>query len=228
MNPDIIDLQYAIERLPMWGSRVAVDVGAHNGDITRFFLDKGFDVLAMEPNQQKRKALDAIGGRSLVYSLAASDKSEQRDMLLFTDDGLNSLEQAWANDVFPHAYRAQSVQVGCRTLASVFDEVGITEVAILKIDVEGHEMQALRGLFQGSVRPDIIVFEVNEKLPDRAEECVRILCEKGYGNFSSFLKHGSELLSFSRNLETTSLLPSGWKGCTGLEFYGNMIARRLP
>lgn len=222
MNSDLIDMQYAIDRLPMWCSRTVVDCGAQNGETVRLFVSKGFDVLALEPNLEKREALIAIGSRVLVYSVAASDNENQAMMYLFTNDGMNSLEVDWTRSVFPEAYKQDQRQVGCRTLHSLFSELDIRDVAILKLDVEGHEEQAMVGLFAGPIRPDVIVFEVNERTPTRARACISMLNDCGYGNFAAFLKHGNELLSFSKWDRCT--LPPGWDSCVGSDFYGNVIA----
>lgn len=224
MNSDLIDLQYAIDRLPMWGSRTVVDVGAQNGETVRFFVSKGFDVLALEPNPEKYAALAAIDPRVLAYSVAASDNENQATMYLFTDDGMNSLEDDWTQKVFPEAYKHDRITVGCRMLSTLFEEVAIKDVAILKLDVEGHEQQALVGMFAGHVRPEVIVFEVNERAPDRAKACIHMLREHGYGDFGAFLKHGNELLSFSKWGDYA--LPPGWEACEGADFYGNVIAKR--
>jgi FkbM family methyltransferase len=77
-----------------------------------------------------------------------------------------------------------SVQVRVQTLDDVGKQQDIKRVSLLKIDVEGFEASVFRGAlsFLERVRPEAILFEVNERISGRVSDApvFRILLDFGY------------------------------------------------
>lgn len=72
-------------------------------------------------------------------------------------------------------------EVRLRRLPNVLAERGITKVDVLKIDVEGHEVEVMRPFFEEIEKkgwPSLIVCEALERVEDLA--IGRLLLEKGY------------------------------------------------
>lgn len=79
-------------------------------------------------------------------------------------------------------------KVPVRPLSQIIEEEGLTSIRLIKIDVEGFEANVLQGaqeIFE-SVRPEAILFELNERweglIPD--QPVIKILRDLGYGFFS--------------------------------------------
>jgi hypothetical protein len=76
------------------------------------------------------------------------------------------------------------VQVAVETLSSVTEKEGIKSVRLIKIDVEGYEAEVLSGadLLLRNVRPDAILFELNEHIEGaiREQPVIKMLSERDY------------------------------------------------
>jgi FkbM family methyltransferase len=122
-----------------------VDVGANKGDFSliaaRTMNDEG-RVLAFEPSPDNcvwiRKSIELNGYRSIVlHELALSDVEGHVPLYLGERSGWHSLVRG------EHA--GESIEVEARTLDSVLAGTGDAHVDVLKIDVEGAELQVLGG-----------------------------------------------------------------------------------
>lgn len=76
------------------------------------------------------------------------------------------------------------VQVAVETLSSVTEKEGIKSVRLIKIDVEGYEAEVLSGAdsLLRNVRPDAILFELNEHIEGAIREhpVIKMLSERDY------------------------------------------------
>ena len=123
---------------------VFVDVGAHHGHISKIFAHRGWRVLAFEPERNNWAALTKnTSGMSNVVCInqAVSDKNEQKVQFFVSDEhyGIHSLkpfhESHWA------AYSVSTVR-----LDDALERERIQNVTCLKIDVEGADFLALKGI----------------------------------------------------------------------------------
>jgi FkbM family methyltransferase len=158
------------------------DVGANEGFKTAVFLQLGARVVCVEPDRVNAERLRRrFSGKPVtVVAKAASDVAgTMRFHVVCPGSALNTLSDKWVGAVQgSHASRLgpdvrfqQSYDVETVTLEQLIAEYG--RPYFLKIDVEGHELQVLRGLRQTI---PLISFEVN--LPEfRAEglQCVDLL-----------------------------------------------------
>ena len=83
------------------------------------------------------------------------------------------------------------VSVRSTTLDEVLTGAGIEHVDLLSLDVEGFELQVLRGVNFSRVRPSVIVLEVRKV---DTWDLVQLLSGVGYAlmeNLSSFAESGS-------------------------------------
>lgn len=186
------------------------DIGANNGAKTDVFLRLGARVVAVEPDETCSRILR---DRFLAYRIfphpvsihtrAVSSQIATEEMLI---DGpasaVNTMSRKWAEGLkknkasFAHGHcgleftEAKSVQT--TTLEELIASNGVP--FFVKIDIEGHELSALRGLH----RPvPYLSFEVN--LPEfRPEglECIgllRKLAPTGRFNYTSDCARGLAL-----------------------------------
>jgi FkbM family methyltransferase len=133
------DLERALTYVRKWS--VAVDGGANVGTWTRVLAERFREVYAFEPAPDSYEALvhnvAAWGGGSVhTYPLALSDRAE--NVSLWTRRGRRS--------------PSRQVRAGGRIRTVRIDDLGLSDLAFLKLDVEGYEERALRGAMETIAR----------------------------------------------------------------------------
>ncbi|MGH9432797.1 MAG: FkbM family methyltransferase [Terriglobia bacterium] len=137
-----------------------VDVGGNKGDFSLLAaraVGTAGRVLCFEPETQNvhwiRKSVELNGYHNVtVFEMALGDRDEEAQLYLGAKSGWHSLLSSQ-----PHG-SGQAVKVKKRTLDSVLAEIGQRVADVIKIDVEGAELEVLRGA-EGTLRanPQITV-----------------------------------------------------------------------
>jgi FkbM family methyltransferase len=151
--------------------KAAVDVGANVGMVTYLLRRHARVVYAVEPNPALAADLRrAFRGRRVeVLPYALSDESGTAELLIPSADGReltgrSSLEPDANGDL-----AVRRVTVAKRTL----DDLALSDVGFVKIDVEGHELAVLRGargLLTGQ-RPSLMI-EAEEKFGEGLTDAI--------------------------------------------------------
>ncbi len=235
---EVIYLQQTLASLPAERKR-AIDVGAHRGDVTGALADLDFRVLAIEPQQSivdhLKRRFAALRELDLVRveCCAASDRRGTATMFVGSASTVSTIEESWTRVAFPEEFaEPRKVEVPAYPLAELAQSNGFERLGFVKVDVEGHELSALRGLFDGGAfdadAPSMIMFEANQRFPDAAQDCLKFLADRGYNCFDIFIRDGVAPISAQRFTSTT--LPDAWFVCEGKYFYANVIAyhRSMP
>jgi FkbM family methyltransferase len=120
---------------------VVVDVGAHTGGFTRPLLDLGCTCYAVEPVAGLLAQLaDQPGLLKFCRAITARDG----EVLLHLS------RNPQANSVFDSIARrfgsAGTITARSTTLAAFLDEIGVRELAVLKLDIEGSELSVLESM----------------------------------------------------------------------------------
>ncbi|MDE2950827.1 MAG: FkbM family methyltransferase [Chloroflexota bacterium] len=146
---------------------VALDVGAHVGYYTRLLsrlTGAGGRVIAFEPHPRSHQALrhntrGLANATPLQVAVAeAAGSAELYDYLMMSasgslhyDESLAHLQRArmGAGDIAPRggeAFEMQRFQVETATIDACLARLGIKRVDLVKMDIEGAELGALRGM----------------------------------------------------------------------------------
>jgi FkbM family methyltransferase len=134
---------------------LAFDLGAHVGSRTLAWTRLGARVVAVEPLPSAMLVLRLLFGRnprvSLVQAAVGERRSDQVPMLVSArEPTVSTLSGAWADRMlrdrgaFSRVEWSPSLMVAVTTLDELIGRYG--EPAFCKIDVEGYELEVLRGL----------------------------------------------------------------------------------
>ena len=147
---------------------IVFDVGANVGEYARQVLKFADDaqVHCFEPHPVTFSHLVANVGGKVIASQVAVGRDAGNVVLYDYADQDGSQHASILKGVFESLHRSQSVchEVEAITLASYCEKHSIPGIDLLKIDTEGSELSALRGL-GGYLRPDFVKrihFEFNE------------------------------------------------------------------
>jgi FkbM family methyltransferase len=131
-----------------------VDVGANYGEFVRVALDRNIRSIAVEPNEGLvaclRKTFES-SDRLTIFNEAAGDGLEKQATLAMKRglSGYSSLSASIVEGKLGPARVSQSVElvpVRIRTLSDILCNVDVPiKSVVIKVDVEGHEIDVLRG-----------------------------------------------------------------------------------
>ena len=146
---------------------VYVEIGCLDGieySNTYYFEKKGWKGICLEAHNDFIPLLKMNRpGASIVHCAVGE---EDKDNVTFYANKIGSLstldkneEERWKKDYKEYftGFEEQTVQM--RTLTTVFDELKVSKIDFVSLDIEGYEVQALKGLDFSKYRPGIFVIE---------------------------------------------------------------------
>ena len=185
---------------PPPGEWIAIDCGANVGELTKSFYEKGALVYAFEPNKAAFEYLDARVNTPSIkcYNKAVSDKSGT--MKLYMHRKLKGVEyRHWKEDEQAfrdhinfsqgcslkfdkrnvdedHYQEVECIRL-CSFIQKIMNDPTLPDIFLLKIDVEGAEVDLLRDLLDTGLAkkiPVILVETHDQKVPSIADEMANI------------------------------------------------------
>ncbi len=133
------EVRAVLRFLPSRGA-VVFDVGAHRGIWTKYLLRHATDrvarIYAFEPQIEFRELVCVRDARIEFIPLAVGDRVESRRLYVPPDA---------PSAASVHGTRGQVLHVEVITLDDFAEAHGITRVDLVKLDIEGNELAALRG-----------------------------------------------------------------------------------
>ena len=169
------------------------DIGMYDGSDSRYFLDEGYHVVAVEANPElAAKAVqefqDHIAeGRLTVLNRALTDEPGEIELVLCGDDlGASSIFE----DKIAHRNPSGTCTVQAVTFPDLVEEFGVPDY--VKVDIEGADRHCILAMNRDN-RPQYLSFEADHDL----EELVMHMASIGYQQFKligqcSFLELGNE------------------------------------
>ena len=149
-----------------------IDVGAHDAgphSNTRLLYDQGWHGITIEPSPTWADRQAEERPRDILIRAAASDRAGRITLHDHAHSGLGTVVAAFAER---HAgelgLMLQPIEVEAVRLADICAQHAPAQIHLFKIDVEGHEREALAGMDFTRYRPWILCLKATE--PMRATE----------------------------------------------------------
>ena len=93
---------------------------------------------------------------------------------------------AWSSEQDTAA--PDAIQVQMKQLSTIMNELGHTDINLLKMDIEGSEYEVIRSLESSSIRPKQLLVEFHHRFPEigpsKTLSAIQELREIGYQLFS--------------------------------------------
>lgn len=161
---------------------VAIDVGAYSGEWTRTLvrLFPGTRVLLIEPQEVMRHGLEALcsshSGLEVSTSLLGPKPADQ--VGFFECDTASSVLQDANHENPPTKF------LPATTLDILTSQTGFSTPELIKLDVQGYEIQVLEGAARTLESAEVVQLEVNlipiYKGAPLAHEVIRYMADRGF------------------------------------------------
>jgi len=172
---------------------VSLDVGANNGVYTYVLSTISRRVEAFEPLPACARTIAAFGARNVgVHQVALSSANGVKE--LFVPQILGTFQTSLASFTPPRgAFETYSVPV------KRLDDYGFDDVSFMKIDVEGHELEVLKGARETIAKcSPILLIEVEQRhLTFPMQGVFEYVLGLGYRGFFVIRDTVSPLMAFS-------------------------------
>jgi FkbM family methyltransferase len=161
------------------------DVGCHRGEDSRFYLQKGFRVVAVEANPALCRELRDMFFREIASGQFVLVESAIAEVTGEVEFFVNSAHSIWGTISREFAERDRMnfsrMVVPSITFNSLLQSYGVPRY--LKIDIEGADMLCLECLLAASDRPDFVSFESDRKTISALRSELSLLMRLGYRRF---------------------------------------------
>ena len=161
-----------------------IDVGANDpviDSVTKAFYDAGWHGINIEPVTEWFNKLQEARPNDTNLKLACGTKKGQNTIYDVVGTGLSTMDKSIADK---HAneldFEIKKEKIKVDSLTNICKQYANQDIHFLKIDVEGFELQVLKGLDLKKIRPWIIVIEAT--LPNSQIE--------DYGKWEGVLTNG--------------------------------------
>jgi len=155
---------------PVFGDvkdKLVFDCGANVGEFTQYFTSRGAKVIAIEPQAELTVNNPKFDG-AIIENVCISDTEGYLNLYECDANTIATCSTDWKDKGrFKGSPWTKSRTVQATTLDALIHKYG--KPSIIKMDVEGFENVALRGL---SERVDVISFEYTQEFLDKSLECL--------------------------------------------------------
>ncbi|MFM7191254.1 MAG: FkbM family methyltransferase [Microcystaceae cyanobacterium] len=178
-KPAIFDMDNKLQKYLNYSGGFFIEVGANNGfdQSNTYYLEKmkqwrGLLIEAI-PKLYEQCVKERPQSQVVNYALVAPDYPEK--CVKMRHVGLMSMvsevnperEDRAIQDgqILEWGLNCYQIDVPARTLTSILEEYGVTDIDFFSLDVEGFELQVLKGLDLTRYCPKYLLVETNDKAP---------------------------------------------------------------
>lgn len=169
-QPALFGIDRRLAELMPWEGGTFVEAGAHDGytQSNTYFLERwrGWSGLLIEPVPEMRARCERRRPRSRVVGCALVGPAHAGDSVEIELGDLMSTIVAGEpgqRTASPRARAPRTIAVPARTLSSVLDENGLTDIDVIVLDLEGAELEAIAGLELERHGPRYILVEALDR-----------------------------------------------------------------
>ncbi len=162
-----------------------VEVGCIDGrrfSNTLFLEEKGWKGLCIEAHEGFISALKENRPNSIIEHCAAGEKDDEVSFLAHPRGSLSSVQntqmQEYINQGRANSDEYEVQQVKMMRLDTIFSKHNITDIDVLSLDIEGYELEALKGLSLDKYMPRIIIVEIEDENSEKIID--NMLMSSGY------------------------------------------------
>lgn len=203
-----------------------LDVGACGGGSAAHFVKHAWNVICFEPDPKNREQLSRRFARNpdqVTIDPRALSNKEQLDVPFYSSAESKGISGLLA---FRDSHQ-ESARVHVVTGERVVREYDVREIEFLKIDVEGHDLNVLRGMPWDVVRPAIIECEFEdaktEKLGHTWLDLAEFLKELDY---TVYISEWHPIIRYGTQHDWRRVFKFGDGNAPAKESWGNMLAFR--
>lgn len=162
IEPELIYISQVVD-----AGKTAIDVGANMGEYL-YALEKSRkfpQIVGIEPNPHLFHRLQRLFPQCRIFNLALSSTNEKKQLKIPLIDGTYYESRGTFANFTDLGETAQKfIEVKTKTLDTLIAENSITDIGLLKIDVEGHEMEVIQGGAKTIARErPIILVEIEQR-----------------------------------------------------------------
>ncbi len=176
-------------------NRLIYDLGMHKGEDTEFYLKKGFRVVAVDANPQlcktvgMRLASYVDSGQLIIVNRAIGDGTGSVAFYAGDLSEWGTISSDWAerNARMGHPPVGTPIMVDMISFAELIADYG--NPYFVKIDIEGHDMIAVRSLAATDIRPNYLSLEAEKISFGKLRDEIRTLQAMGYTRFKLVAQH---------------------------------------
>lgn len=170
-------------------SNLIYDIGAHSGEDTKYYLSKGFRVVAFEANPQligvlnTRFEKEILSGRLTVVEGAIADLEGDAETEFYVSENsfMGTINYKWASENQRKGIGFKKIRVRVVNFEGVLSSYGIPYYA--KIDIEGSDNICLSHFATLPIKPRFLSFEADRLSLENFCKVVRMLESAGYASF---------------------------------------------
>ena len=149
------------------------DVGANVGNRTRPLLNIGTKIVAIEPQKECQEILKRkFGNKIEIVPMGLGETEEFKEFFVSNAHTISSFSTEWIESVKEGRFKeytwAEPIKIQVTTLDKLIEKYGLPK--FIKIDVEGYELEVLKGL-TCAVNMISIEYTLPEQI-QRAIDCV--------------------------------------------------------
>ena len=181
---DLLVSAILFDKLEKSSNKLVIDIGANHPTkfSNSYFLEKyfGCKTLAIDPLLEFEELWKKYRPNAEFISVALGSKDDfiNINIPLAGDNMLSSLDGGFMKDIHKGQIEVRKIRV--MTLQEILEVRKITEVLLMSIDVEGFELEVLRGIDFDKVRFSVIICENNSGRIFGSNAIREHIIQKGY------------------------------------------------